>query len=449
MFMNILKKIEIPYLFFLFLFFLGSSTFDRSFVGLKIFGFRLGELIVGVLLIQTLIILFLRKSSFSSLNLTKFSITINFLRVIFVCFIVSIFYFDTNFLSTYTFKTSSYIWMASVCFFAYYLFKRNYIENKFILKIVYLYLLIPIVQYLFSSGYYPNFVMDFFIKYSDKFTFTKASDIMLVLVISNLLLLNIQKNKKIFFIYFGFTLPLILPLLLEMSRGSFIGALLFFVLIVIFNFKYFLTNPKFLIFFIIFSSSVFVVSTFRISGVSFDLSQGDNIVVERSVSGSITKIAKKNETRKAFLSFYLEDGRIVSHDNTTNWRLDIWQDVVEDLNQKDSLILGYGYNEIMPIMTDPSAPGRLGRDGLNEHVHSYIFNILGRGGIVQLILFIGFHFSFVYAWYRKYENWDILLLMVPVLLNSATDMNMEGVQFPYMYYFFLGVYFKLYKNTEY
>ena len=103
----------------------------------------------------------------------------------------------------------------------------------------------------------------------------------------------------------------------------------------------------------------------------------------------------------------------------------------------------------MPIMTDPSDPGRLGRDGLNEHVHSYIFNILGRGCIVQLILFIGFHFSFVYAWYRKYENWDILLLMVPVFLNSATDMNMEGVQFPFMYYFFLGVYFKLYKNTEY
>ena len=173
------------------------------------------------------------------------------------------------------------------------------------------------------------------------------------------------------------------------------------------------------------------------------------MIIDRSISGSITKIAQKNETRKAFLSFYFEDGRIVSHDNTTNWRLDIWQDIVEDLNQKDSLILGYGYNEIMPIMTDPSAPGRLGRDGLNEHVHSYIFNILGRGGIVQLILFIGFHFSFAYAWYRSYKNWDILLLMVPVFLNSATDMNMEGVQFPFMYYFFLGVYFKLYKNTEY
>ena len=82
MFMNILKKIETPYLFFLFAFFLGSSAFDRSFVGLKIFGFRLGELIVGVLLIQTLFLLILRKNIISSLNLTKFSITINFLRII-------------------------------------------------------------------------------------------------------------------------------------------------------------------------------------------------------------------------------------------------------------------------------------------------------------------------------------------------------------------------------
>ena len=449
MIMNILKKLKTKFLVFLFVFFLGSSVFDRSFVGLKIFGFRVGELIVGVLLVQTLLLLLLKRNVITSLNLSIFYKNINFLRVILACFLVSIFYFDTNFLSSYTFKTSSYIWMPSISFFAYYLFKNKFIENKFILKILYLYLLIPVVHYLFSSGYYPNFLMDFFIKYSDKFTFTKASDIMLVLVISNLLLLNIQKNKKIFFTYFGFTLPLLLPLLLEMSRGSFIGALLFFVLIVLFNLKYFLTNLKFLIFFTIFSVSIFVFSTFRISGVSFDFSQNDDVIIDRSISGSITKIAQKNETRKAFLSFYFEDGRIVSHDNTTNWRLDIWQDIVEDLNQKDSLILGYGYNEIMPIMTDPSAPGRLGRDGLNEHVHSYIFNILGRGGIVQLILFIGFHFSFAYAWYRSYKNWDILLLMVPVFLNSATDMNMEGVQFPFMYYFFLGVYFKLYKNTEY
>ena len=89
-----------------------------------------------------------------------------------------------------------------------------------------------------------------------------------------------------------------------------------------------------------------------------------------------------------------------------------------------------GYNEIIPVMTDPSAPGRLGRDGLNENVHSYVFNILARGGIFQLILFAIFHFIFIFIWYSRYKTFDILLIIIPVFINSATDMNMEGVQFP-------------------
>ena len=54
---------------------------------------------------------------------------------------------------------------------------------------------------------------------------------------------------------------------------------------------------------------------------------------------------------------------------------------------KSLVIKGYGFNEIFPVMLDPTAPGRLGRDGLNENVHNYFMNILGRGGVLQLILF--------------------------------------------------------------
>ena len=43
--------------------------------------------------------------------------------------------------------------------------------------------------------------------------------------------------------------------------------------------------------------------------------------------------------------------------------------------------------KILPVMTDPSAPGGLGRDGLNEHVHNYFVNIFARGGIFQFLLF--------------------------------------------------------------
>ena len=176
-------------------------------------------------------------------------------------------------------------------------------------------------------------------------------------------------------------------------------------MIVLFEFKYLIKSPKFLFVLILISSSTFLFSTYRISGIEFTSTQNSEVITDLSVTDNLKKIAKKQDTRKAFLSFYIEDGRLVSHDNTTNWRLDIWQDVVEDLNKKNLLLTGYGYNEIIPVMTDPSAPGRLGRDGLNENVHSYVFNILKReGGIFQLILFAIFHFIFIFIWYSRYKN---------------------------------------------
>jgi hypothetical protein len=269
---------------------------------------------------------------------------------------------------------------------------------------------------------------------------------MIVLVIANLLFLNLTKKFKLAVIYFSITVPLLLPLLLEMSRGSFIGALAFLFLVLIYNFRFFIKNPMFSIMIIVISSTFFIVSTYRISGIEFNLSQQDNVPIDTSISGNIAKIAAKKETRKAFLSFYIQDGRLVSDDNTTDWRLDIWQDIIEDLSDKNSLSKGYGYNSIIPVMTDPTAPGRLGRDGLNENVHSYIFNIIARGGVYQLIIFFFFHLSIILIWRKQYNNLDILLFMIPVFINSFTDMNMEGVQFPFMYYFFLGLYFKIYKH---
>lgn len=444
--MNILNKIKLTYLIFLYVIFFFSSLFDRSFIGLYIFGFRVGEIIVGVIFLQSLFVILLNKKTTDKLFLEDFSSSLKAYKIIIFIFLLSLLYFQTSLTSTYTYKTSSYIWLASIIYISYYLhqFSNFSITNN--LKFVYLYATLPVVHYLFSSGYYPDFIMMFFNEYSDKFTFTKASDIMLVLIVSCLLLFGTQGNKKIPFIYFAAVVPLLLPLLLEMSRGSFFGASIFFLLIVLFELKYLIKSPKFLFVLILISSSSFLFSTYRISGIEFNLSQNSEVSIDISVTENLKKIAKKQDTRKAFLSFYIEEGRLVSHDNTTNWRLDIWQDVVEDLNKKNLFLTGYGYNEIIPVMTDPSAPGRLGRDGLNENVHSYVFNILARGGIFQLILFAIFHFIFIQIWYSRYKTFDILLLMIPVFINSATDMNMEGVQFPFIYYFFLGIMYKFYKN---
>jgi len=444
--MKNLKKLQLPYLILLFFIFFFSSIFDRSFIGLNIFGFRLGELVVALLFLQSLLIFILNKKIVTFLKIEIFSSPILLFKIIFTTFVISLIYFNSNFFNLYIYKTSSYIWMCSLFFVTYYLFKNHYLDNQHIRRIFLSYSVIPIVHYFFSTGYYPNFIIDFFTNYSDKFTFTKASDIMIVLVIANLLFLNLTKKFKLAVIYFSITVPLLLPLLLEMSRGSFIGALAFLFLVLIYNFRFFIKNPMFSIMIIVISSTFFIVSTYRISGIEFNLSQQDNVPIDTSISGNIAKIAAKKETRKAFLSFYIQDGRLVSDDNTTDWRLDIWQDVIEDLGDKNSLSKGYGYNSIIPVMTDPTAPGRLGRDGLNENVHSYIFNIIARGGVYQLIIFFFFHLSIILIWRKQYNNLDILLFMIPVFINSFTDMNMEGVQFPFMYYFFLGLYFKIYKH---
>jgi hypothetical protein len=110
------------------------------------------------------------------------------------------------------------------------------------------------------------------------------------------------------------------------------------------------------------------------------------------ISDSLQQISERRETAKVFLSFYInEDGYLDSWDATTSWRLDIWQDVFYDMVEDDLLFKGYAYNEIFPAMLDPTAPGRIGRDGLNEHIHNYFMNIFARGGALQLILFAVFH----------------------------------------------------------
>ena len=58
----------------------------------------------------------------------------------------------------------------------------------------YLFMTLPIIHYIFSTGFFPNFLIDFFNNYADKFEFTKASDIMLSLIVANVLNLKLLKK---------------------------------------------------------------------------------------------------------------------------------------------------------------------------------------------------------------------------------------------------------------
>ena len=108
------------------------------------------------------------------------------------------------------------------------------------------------------------------------------------------------------------------------------------------------------------------------------------------------------------------------------------------MKNENILFLGYGYKSIIPQMLDPAAPGRLGRDGLNEHVHNYFVTILSRGGLIQLLLFILFHLSLIKIWFEKNNNYKLFIYYIPVIFVSILDISMDGVQFPLLFYSGLG-----------
>ena len=418
-------------------------VFTRPFVGLSILGYRLGELfIVFAFLISILssFYFFFKRGSTNYLHIKNIQIIFS---LILLTLYLSIFSNSTGLLSSYTYKISSYVWTIGYLFLILYFFQNNSVINKYRKIILLVFLLIPIVHYYFSTGFYPNFVIDFFILHSDKFEFTKASDIMLSYVVANILNLKLNKNYTFNLYYLYLTGALLLPLLLFMSRGSFIAAFLFIVMFSFYNFSFFKSNIKktikiFIVTFIVFMFSTYNVNETEIN-YSFNFVGSENLANDTlSLSDNIKEIAKKDQQRKAFLSLYFDNGRLYSHDPTTDWRLDIWQDVVEDMNNKSLIMKGYGYNEIIPVMLDPSAPGRLGRDGLNEHVHNYFVNIFARGGIFQFLLFLFFYLSILLLWKKKYENYTVLIYILPILLNSALDMSMEGVQYPLVFYLILG-----------
>ena len=123
--------------------FIGSLSlvmvFTRSFMGLYFLGFRLGELVVAFGLILILFNLF----RFNSIEFKK---TYYLLFSLIISFFISLFVNDGNILDTYTYKSSSYIWMFGYFWMGYLIFKNLEINNIFLAGLI----LIPIVIYIFN-----------------------------------------------------------------------------------------------------------------------------------------------------------------------------------------------------------------------------------------------------------------------------------------------------------
>mgnify|MGYP001456602233 CR=1 FL=1 len=412
------------------LIFIGFSIlFARPFVGLFLFGFRLGELAIGVLMILSIITFFVPKRLVSE----KLQNPLVIFKVIILLFVISLFSSNSSFLNLYTYKTSSYIWTFFMFFVGYLLITRY--DYSFNLR--YFLLLIPIFTYIISTGNYPNIIIDFFNAYSDKFQFIKAADLAIGLYVSTLILNKHMISKITAFNLTVLVTTIFIPLMLFNSRGSFFSILVFLFIFLYQKRSLILNNKINFLIVVIFCCISFLLSTFRVYG-NFDFYKEPDTINTELVIDSIKGISNNKEPARVFLSFYIQDGYLMSWDPTTDWRLDIWQDVFYDLIDRGQIVIGYGYKEIIPIMLDPTAPGRLGRDGLNENVHNYFVNILARGGLLQLFAFL-FLYIYLIRWYKfEHSDYKIMILIIPIMILSSLDVTMEGVNFPIIFYTYLG-----------
>ena len=424
-------------------FFTAIFLFARSFMGIYIFGFRVGELTMGLSMIFCIfgLITFFNFEYFSKKNFSDKKIFFS-LIFIFLVFFTNVIIFDNN-ITIYSFRSSSYIWTLGFLFFGYLYFNFNQLSEKFI------YVSIPILIYIyyFSIWGLPQNIINFILSISDKFEPHKGSDILVIYVsilfITNRLIIKKRLGFELFFIISS----LYAPLILFKSRASFISFLIF-TLFELYYFKEFIKFPiKRNIVLFSFSLFIFFQSIFFISGSGFI--KADEI--ESEVEYVATYRADPDE--EVFRLFYIAEDtlgskttRIFSTDNNLNWRLQIWQDVIYDLYFKNQLLFGYGYDEKIPAMEDPT---RKGQDGLNENTHNYIITLLARGGVLTVIVYIYLYFLLLKNNILITNSKFIYVYLLPIMFNALFDVAMENSHFPLIFYFTIGMLFhkdKIFKN---
>ena len=431
---NILKSNLTKYtisLFFTLVFILG-----RTFMGVYIFGFRVGEIMMGAsLLILISSLIFLNKELIDVFG--KNFVRVNFL--ILLSFILNALYTNSSFTSPYTYKSSSYIWTIGFFYLGYFFFRVNNISTSF------MYFQIGVLVYIYFFSIYglPTSISDFFLTISDKFEPHKGSDILIMFVTVFFISNRLNSNKRFAFELFVAFSVAYLPLVLFKSRASIIALLIF----LIFEFIYFNSelesNFKRNAILTIFCIGIFLQSVFLVSGSGYLEDSQESFVSEVEYGLDYIATYRADPDDEVFRLFYIAEDdlgtrttRIFSTDNNLNWRLQIWQDVVYDLIYKDSLITGYGFQGMIPAMEPID---RQGLDRLNENVHNFPVNLLARGGLLTLILYIYLYTIFFSNMKNKYRSYYFLPFFVPVFFNTLFDVTMENSHYPLIFYFVIGM----------
>ncbi len=431
---NILKSNLTKYtisLFFTLVFILG-----RTFMGVYIFGFRVGEIMMGAsLLILISSLIFFNKELIDVFG--KNFVRVNFL--ILLSFILNALYTNSSFTSPYTYKSSSYIWTIGFFFLGYFFFRVNNISISF------MYFQIGVLVYIYFFSIYglPTSISDFFLTISDKFEPHKGSDILITFVTVFFISNRLNSNKRFAFeLFIAFSVAY-LPLVLFKSRASFIALLIFLVLEFIYFISELETNFKRTTILTIFCIGIFLQSVFFVSGSGFLEDSQESFVSEVQYGLDYIATYRADPDDEVFRLFYIAKDdlgtrttRIFSTDNNLNWRLQIWQDVVYDLLYKDSLITGYGFQSMIPAM---ERIDRQGLDRLNENVHNFPVNLLARGGLLTLILYMYLYTIFFSSIKYKYRSYYFLPFFVPAFFNTLFDVTMENSHYPLIFYFVIGI----------
>ena len=443
----LINYLSIPYFFYIFF----VTIFGRTFNGLFIGQFRLGELVIGSSILLMIFIL---------INFRKNLVDQTLLKLFFlltVVFVISAVLSNSSFLDTYTYKSSSILWTLSFIYLGSLLFQSEYTDRF----IKFLYIFSPLT-YIFTIVFFPNPFFNFFVINSDKFDYLKSSDILLTYLLLNFLTKRYSNNEKFSYRFFIFSTAIIAPLLSFMSRGAFLSLILY-CLFEIFYIKRFVIKNKLYSFVILLSATVFfalstVIITTEIDFEFLNFGKKIEIVDENQnvLASGRTEVVRRQlpivfVEREFFgttLSIFYQDGRFYSTEVTANWRLQLWQDVIEDVNNKGRFFYGYGFSEIIPAMTNPDNNGN---DSTNENLHNYFVQAFARGGIIYLLLLIFVIFTYLRIWIVTKGNYLILQFAVPVLVVSVFDPTLETVRFPLIYYSFLGYFLsdkKLYSDKK-
>ena len=417
------------------IFFIAVFLFARSFMGIYIFGFRLGELVMGASLMFLLVALAQHKKLIYTNYLSRELYFTVLLIILFFIFnsIIS----NSSFTSTYTYKSSSYIWTLGMLFVGVNFFKLHYLNDK-LLKSFYFILLF---MYVYGTFGVPRSVIDFTLKYSDKFEPHKGSDLLIIFISIFFINNRFFKNKRLSFEIFTLFSCLYFPLFGYKSRGAFIAFIIFMVTEYFYFRKEFKSSYKrnlaiFSLGFVILFQSVFLIN----GSSFFKFNQA-----QEEVKTLVEYRADPDEEEFRILFFeedyWTKEMRLKSSDNNLNWRLQIWQDVYFSIYYRDLILTGYGYSFKIPAMEIIS---RQGLDRLNENVHNYIVTIYARGGLIHLTLYGFFYYFLIRDIKRATNSLYFLPFLIAAMFTAFFDVAMENSHYPLIFYFLLGM--SIHKN---